>query len=74
VQGKLCEVLQLMRTSGVLLCDEIDLLLHPLRSELVGGRWSRMMMMMMMMMMIMMMMMMVTMIVMVTIMHGLMRP
>jgi len=33
-QGKLVEALRLLVEQGILLCDEIDLLLHPLRSEL----------------------------------------
>lgn len=32
--AKLAEALRLLHEDGVLFCDEIDLLLHPLRSEL----------------------------------------
>ena len=42
-QKKLVEALQLFRHNGTLLCDEIDMLLHPLRSELnfpIGAKFD----------------------------------
>jgi hypothetical protein len=42
-QGKLVEALLIFCNQGTLLCDEIDMLLHPLRSELnfpIGAKFD----------------------------------